>query len=120
MASIAPNKANFEKDVNLNGAKITGKLDMTGASFEGKLNADSLQIGGDLFMRHACHADKGVMVFAHVGGNLDLRGASLADADLSGSSVAGELRLDRQKTVSCPRSRGKPDVWNLRNAKSGN
>ena len=103
MASIAPNKANFEKDVNLNGAKITGKFDMTGASFEGKLNADSLQVGGNLFMRHACHADKGVMVFAHVGGNLDLRGASLADADLSGASVAGELRLDGQKNCKLSR-----------------
>jgi uncharacterized protein YjbI with pentapeptide repeats len=119
MASIAPNKANFKKDVNLNGAKIAGKVDMTGASFEGRLNADSLTVGGDLFMRQACQADKGIMVFAHVGGNLDLRGASLADADLSGASVAGELRLDGQDSVICPKSSSKPDLLSLRNAKIG-
>ena len=34
------NKASF-KDVNLNGAKVTGDIDMNGASFEGELNAYS-------------------------------------------------------------------------------
>jgi uncharacterized protein YjbI with pentapeptide repeats len=120
MATIPPNKANFSKDVNLNGAKIAGKLDMTGAIFAGRLNADSLTVGGDLYMRQACQAEEGVMVFAHVGGNLDLRGASLADADLSGASVAGELRLDGQDSVLCPKSNGKSDLLSLRNAKIGN
>ena len=65
MASKPPNMLTiFKKDVNLNGAKITGTLDMDGASFEGKVNADSLKVGGDLFMRYACHADKAVMAFA--------------------------------------------------------
>jgi hypothetical protein len=121
MASIPPNMPTiFKKDVNLNGAKITGTVNADGASFEGKVNADSLRIGGDLFMRYACHADKGVMAFANVGGNLDLRGATLADADLSGASVAGELRLDGQKFPHCRTGSGTPlDVLNLRNAKAG-
>jgi hypothetical protein len=120
MASLPPNRASFKKDVNLNGARIAGKVDMTGADFEGRLNADSLTVGGDLFMRQACQLDdKGVMVFAHVGGNLDLRGASLADADLSGASVAGELRLDGQDSVICTNGSGKPRLLNLRNAKVG-
>ena len=119
MASKPPNKAIFKKDVNLNGAKIMGTFDVDGASFEGKLNADSLKVGGDLFMRYACHADKAVMAFANVGGNLDLRGASLADADFSGASVAGELRLDGQKFALVPRAAATPDVLNLRNAKVG-
>jgi hypothetical protein len=112
--------ASFGKDVNLYGAKITGMLDMSGASFAGKLNADSLNVGLDLFMRDTCHADKGTLAFGHVGGNLDLRGASLTDFDLSGASVAGELRLDGQKSANCPKSGGERDVLSLRNAKIGN
>ncbi len=33
------------------------------------------------------------MVFAHIGGNLDLRGTTLLDLNLSGTSIAGDLRL---------------------------
>jgi cytoskeletal protein CcmA (bactofilin family) len=112
--------ATFKRDVNLSAAKIMGRLDMSEASFEGKLNADALNIGGDLVIRDACHADKAAMAFAHVGGNVDLRGANLADVDLSGASVAGELRIDGHKLAACPKSSGDPDVLNLRNAKVGN
>src|SRR6185312_14096074 len=38
MASKQPNMTVFKKDVNLNGAKITGRFDVDGASFEGKVN----------------------------------------------------------------------------------
>src|SRR5262249_37947946 len=118
MASKPPNMmTSFKEDVTLNGAKITGTFNVDGARFEWKVNADSLNVGGDLFMRYACYADRGVMVFANVGGNLDLRGASHAYADLSGASVAGELRLDGQKLVGCRKGSGTPDVLNLRNAK---
>jgi len=79
-----------------------------------------LNVGGDLVIRDACHADKTAMPFANVGGNVDLRGASLADIDLSGASVAGELRIDGQKLAACPKITGDPDVLNLRNAKVGN
>jgi hypothetical protein len=112
--------ATFKQDVNLSAAKIMGPLDMSEASFEGRLNADALKVGGDLVIRDACHADKAAMAFAHVGGNVDLRGASLADVDLSGASVAGELRIDGQKLAVCHKSNGDPDVLNLRNANVGN
>jgi uncharacterized protein YjbI with pentapeptide repeats len=105
---------NFKKEVNLNGAKITGTFNMDGTSFEDRVSADSLKVGGDLFMRHACYADRAVMVFATIGGNLDLSGASVADANLSGASVAGELRLDGQKVSGC-----RNDGLNLRNARVG-
>jgi uncharacterized protein YjbI with pentapeptide repeats len=110
----------FKNDVNLNGAKIAGRFDMDGASFAGKVNADSLTVGGDLFMRAVCHTDKAVMAFAHIGGNLDLRYASLADADFSGASVAGELRLDGQKVPNCRTGGGTTtDILNLHNARAG-
>jgi hypothetical protein len=50
MRSDGQNKASF-KDVNLNGAKITGQIDMTGANFGGTLNAGILQVGYSLLMR---------------------------------------------------------------------
>ena len=112
--------ATFKQDVNLSAAKIMGPLDMSAASFEGKLNAEALNVGGDLVIRDACHIDKAAMSFAHVGGNVDLRGARLADIDLSGASVAGELRIDGQKLAACPKTSGNPDVLSLRNAKVGN
>ena len=117
MASIAPNRANFEDDVNLRSAKIAGQIDMTDASFDGGLNADYLQVGGHLFMRQAHYAGDVVMVFAHVGGNLDLRGATLARLDLSGASVAGELRLG--STVWTPKN-GESGSLDLRNTNVGN
>jgi hypothetical protein len=122
MASMPPNMPTiFKKDVNLNSAKITGKFNADGASFEGMVYAESLKVGGDLLMRFACHADKGIMAFANVGGNLDLRNASLADADFSGASVAGELRLGGQKIPHCRAGSGTPrDVLSLRNARVGN
>jgi uncharacterized protein YjbI with pentapeptide repeats len=121
MKSMAPSTPTiFRKDVNLNGAKITGTVNAFGASFAGKVSADSLKVGGHLIMQGVCHADKGVMAFANVGGNLDLRSASLADADLSGAAVAGELRLDGQRFPHCRSGIGSPrDVLNLRNAKAG-
>ena len=121
MASMPPNMMTiFKKDVNLNGATITGKFNVEGASFEGKLYAESLKVGGDLLMSFACHADQGVLVFANIGGNLDLRSASVANADLSGASIAGELRLGGQKFPHCRAGSGVPrDVLSLRNAKVG-
>jgi hypothetical protein len=120
LASRAPNLTRFEKGVNLTRAKIAGTLSADWASFADALNADSLKVGGDLFMRFVCHADKAVLVFANVGGNLDLTGASLADVDVSGASIAGQLRLDGKKFEVCARSKDKQDVLNLRNARVGN
>jgi hypothetical protein len=119
MNSNDQNRASF-KEVNLTGAKVAGFVSMVGATFEGRLNADSLKVGGEFLMRHACHADQGFMALAQFGGNLDLRGASFTDLDLSGASVAGDLRLDGQQSATCFKSSGTPDVLNLRNAKVGN
>lgn len=121
LASMPPNMMTiFKKDVNLNGAKITGKVSVEGASFEGKIYAESLKVGGDLLMSYVCHADKGVLVFANVGGNLDLRSASVADADLSGASIAGELQIGGQNFPLCRAGGGlRRDVLSLRNAKVG-
>jgi hypothetical protein len=92
MNSDGENKASF-KEVVLNGARVAGHISMAGASFDGGLRAYDMQIGADLFMRQAHYGGDVNMEFTRVGGNLDLRGATLAHLDLSGVSVAGELRL---------------------------
>jgi hypothetical protein len=72
-------------------------------------------------MRDAHYAQPVVMVFSHVGGNLDLRGATLANLDLSGASIAGDLRLGgaHNSAVWTGKS-GAPGTLNLHNTHAGN
>ncbi|MDQ6868968.1 MAG: hypothetical protein M3178_11390 [Pseudomonadota bacterium] len=117
---LAQHKSSF-KDVTLRGAKITGQIAMSGASFDGTLDAEGLQAGGDLFMRDAHCTQEVDMVFAHVGGALDLRGATLADLDLSGASIIGDLRLGGgYKSAVWTGKNGEAGALNLRNTHIGN
>ena len=123
--------ASFE-EVVLRRAKVTGQIDMTGASFDGALYAGLLQVDGDMYIRNAHYAQRIVMALAHVGGNLDLRGATLASLDLSGASIAGDLRLGEsykpavwtRNKGACDARRGgarpEPGALTLRNARVGN
>jgi hypothetical protein len=112
----------FKNNVGLTGAKINGDVDMTLASFDGVLNANSLQVGGDLSMRDANSTFEVDMMFAHIGGNLDLRGATLAELNLSATSIAGDLQLGRSEPLSPARwlrKNGAPGALNLRNVHVG-
>lgn len=120
MALRPPDFTKFGKDVNLDGARIAGTLDADGTIFKGKVKADWLKVTGSMFMRYSCHADKMLMAYANFGGHVDLRGASLADANLSGSTVAGELRLDGKGYEGCTKSGATRDILSLRNAKVAN
>jgi uncharacterized protein YjbI with pentapeptide repeats len=121
MRSDAQNKARF-KDVVLHGAKITGSIHMAGASFDGALNADSLQVGGSLHMLDAHYAHKVAMLFALIGAHLDMRGATLAGLGLSGTSIAGDLRLGGGscKSAVWKGKNGEPGTLDLRNTHIGN
>jgi uncharacterized protein YjbI with pentapeptide repeats len=66
----------FKSAMSLNGAKIDGDVDMTGASFECKLDADSLQAGGALYMRSE-------------GQNK----ASFRDVVLNGAKITGQVSV---------------------------
>jgi len=108
------------KDVNLAGTEISKSIAMSGSRFDGPLNADFLKVDGDLRMDGARFADKVVMRFAHVGGNLNVRGATLPSLDLSGSSVAYELRLGGlNESVVWKAEKGEPGALYLRNASVG-
>jgi hypothetical protein len=120
MYSEGENKASF-KGVDLRSAKVAGQVAMAGASFGGTLVADFLQAGGSLYMDDANCAQAVDMAFAHVGGNLDLRGATLANLDLSGASIAGDFALGgAYKSAVWTGENGEPGTLNLHNAHTGN
>jgi hypothetical protein len=62
--------------VNLTGAKIKGKLDMSGADFEGALHAENLHVDGNLLMQSD-----------------HWRGSSFKWVDINGATVAGNISL---------------------------
>jgi len=120
MGSDGQNKANFKGLVLLTVAQITGQVSMKGASFDGGLGAGHLEVGRDLYLDFAnCTGHIG-MTFAHIGGNVRLRGATLADLDLSGALVAGDLQLSRPEPAVWKGKNGEPGILNLRNTHIGN
>jgi uncharacterized protein YjbI with pentapeptide repeats len=84
--------ATFKSDVRLNGAKIDGRVEMTGASFDGTLNADYLQVGEVLLMQSAGQNKASfkdvVLRGANITGQIDMDGASF-----SGTLNANQLRV---------------------------
>jgi uncharacterized protein YjbI with pentapeptide repeats len=120
MRSESDNQASF-KDVSLLTAKIAGLIDMTGASFDGTLNAENLQVGADLLMLDTRCTGQVDMIAAHVSGNLDLRGATLADLDLAGASIAADLQLGGTGgSVVWQGKKGEPGALSLRGTHIGN
>jgi hypothetical protein len=123
-------KASF-RDVILVAARIAGQVDMTGASVTGTFDGDTLQVGRDLFVVSDRIGDKGngaasfsgriKLIFAHIGGSLDARGAALADLDLSGAAIDGELRLGSTAggVTTWHDTGGKPVSLILRDARIG-
>jgi uncharacterized protein YjbI with pentapeptide repeats len=114
-------KATF-KEVNLTGAKVINEVDMAGSTFNGYLNADRLEVGGALFMNDVIATKRVNMILANVRAALDLCGATLAELDLSGASVAGDLRLGGKGLLSTVwrTQEGKPGKLSLRNARIAN
>jgi hypothetical protein len=108
------------QNVILRSTKIGGNLDMDGAIVVGQIAGQALEVGKSFFMRDARSFGAVSLVYARLDSSFDLRGATLADIDLSGASIAGELAL----AGTCPGStwHGTPGKFvglTLRNAKVG-
>jgi uncharacterized protein YjbI with pentapeptide repeats len=97
----------FKRLVRLNGAKIDGDLDMTGAGFDAKLDAQFLQVGGSLFMlsegeNKASFKDV-ILNSAKITGQIFMTNASF-DGELSADSLQVEgallMRSEGQNKVS--------------------
>lgn len=112
-------KATFNRGVRLHGAKVGGHLEMDGATFEDAVTMDSLTVTGSLFIRHDAHFAKPLaLVFAKIDGNLDISGGEFCELDLTGTQIAGELRMgshDHRRTL-WPESGG---MMVLRNTHAG-
>ena len=82
------------KEINLRKANITGVLSLDGAHVSGKLDMDSVLVGSHLYMRDgATFCGEVDLRFATVGLSLDMKGGTLSTLDLRGATVERELRL---------------------------
>ena len=112
-------KAKF-KQVLLMGSKVEGYILIPDASFDGPVDASFLQAGSDIDMHDSRFADQVGMGLAHIGGSLDLSGAGLAGLDLSGASIAADLKLGgAHDSALCKENDCKPGALDLRNAHIG-
>ncbi|MEZ5934992.1 MAG: hypothetical protein R3F54_24285 [Alphaproteobacteria bacterium] len=84
-------------NVNLRLARIGQHLSFTGAEIRGRVNLTAVEVGQDVVFRRACLEDRIDLVFARLDGNLDLCGARLGMVDLTGTAIAGELRLKNER-----------------------
>ena len=108
------------KQVFLTGSKVEGNILIPDASFEGAMDASFLQAGGNMNMPDSRFADQVDMGLAHIGGSLDLSGAGLAGLDLSGASIAADLKLGgAHESAVCKGNDCKRGALNLRNAHIG-
>jgi len=85
-------------EVNLAYARIKGGLYLQGASFEGKLTLDQAEIGAPLFVYDVCCGpdDNGLnasLRLAKVAESADFARSVVANLDLSGATIVGELRV---------------------------
>jgi uncharacterized protein YjbI with pentapeptide repeats len=92
------NKASFGA-LSFYGARVAGNLSMDRALLRGSLWAPGLRVGGDISFRDLYTDAPIALPFVQLGGNLDFSGADLSSLDLSGASIAGEMRLGDHKSV---------------------
>ena len=100
-------RAAFKEIVNLNGAKIAGLIDMTGARFNSECNADFLRAESDLFMNSSgvdkVRFKKLRLRGAKISGQVDMTGAGFDDTlEANSLVVGGDLKMlsDETNTAS--------------------
>lgn len=86
-------KSYFKGKSNLAGDKIQGVTTVFGSTFDGRVNASFLQSSLEIIFKYNVLNRPLDMPFARIGGGLDFRGSQVTQIDLSGATVAGELRL---------------------------
>ena len=97
--------ATFQGDVVLTNANVGGQLRMDRSNVKGAVRMDRMRVANSLTVTGAVFAGGIDYIAGHVGIDFDLSGAQLADADLTGTRIDGELRLGSQDQ---PRPQWKP------------
>lgn len=85
--------ARFKGSVDLANAKIGANLNFDGATIDEHLEADQMSVEGSIFVRNVRSNGRLSMIFVRTKGAFDLRGSTLAELDLSGAVIGGDLRL---------------------------
>jgi hypothetical protein len=106
--------------VTLRRMRISGQLSLNEAHLDSALDAEGMQVGSYADITNASFAKPVNMRFVHIGSNLDLRGARLAELDLRGAVVTGDLQLADAKSYAIWQTGDKrPGRLILRNAHVG-
>lgn len=81
--------------INLNIARIDGRLEIASARIHGAMSLDAIRVGEDIWIRDGSEVSGRIdMSFARIGQNLDLSTTRLgSDVDATGATIGGELRL---------------------------
>jgi uncharacterized protein YjbI with pentapeptide repeats len=85
---------------DLHAARITGQIAFIGAKVNRHLDLGTAVIGQDIYMRYGNFQARVIACFARIGGNFDGRAARFSDLDLTGATIAGELRLSGEGLVA--------------------
>ncbi len=108
----------FFMPVELSRAKIDGDFEIKQTKFDAPVELKALQVGDDLLINDGAEFDSDLdLAFARIGENLDLTDGTFAAVDLTGATIASEIRLASQ--------RASPPKWNtprkltLRNVSAG-
>ncbi|MEL6963077.1 MAG: pentapeptide repeat-containing protein [Pseudomonadota bacterium] len=80
-------------NISLRLAQIGQHLTFATAKIDGRINLTAIEVGQDVFFRRASLEGAIDLVFAKLEGNLDFCGGSFGKVDLTGTTIAGELRL---------------------------
>jgi uncharacterized protein YjbI with pentapeptide repeats len=107
------------KEVDLTGARVGGQLNLDRATFDGELSIESSLVEGDLFMRDSTFNKRVALLFAQCKRTLDLSNSELAELDLSGTRIEGELRLGSDQHSRTRWREGTGLGLNLRNVHAG-
>lgn len=92
------NGSNFN-DVVLKFSKVGCQLNLNDATISGKLNIDNSVVSGEISMCKSTFKDSACLIYSRFCCNLDLSKSELYHLDLTGTKIAGELRLGSDKQV---------------------
>lgn len=90
----------FFRGVQMIRAKIAGDVEIKSTVFDGPVQMKALQVGNSLSMNHYAEFDRKIdLSFARIGENLDMTEGTFTDVDLTGATIASELRLGAIETA---------------------
>jgi hypothetical protein len=108
----------FFRPVEMIRGRIDGAFEITHAIFDGPVEMKGLQVGDDLLINETAEFDRDLnLTFARIGQSLDFTRGTFAAVDLTGATIASEIRLGT--LLDSPPKWNKPRKLTLRNVTAG-